>query len=115
MALLEFANRRGIDAIHWLLQGIPGLAAWRRGDRERGMVLFGSFASALSMAIFAWGTTLGVLMILVVFAAHVAALVDLIAADFLTKRFRADRRLQVGGYCALLLGAGLMSLIAIWA
>ena len=44
-----------------------------------------------------------------------AALVDLIAADFLTKRFRADRRLQVGGYCALLLGAGLMSLIAIWA
>ena len=78
MALLEFANRRGIDAIHWLLQGLPGLAAWRRGDRERGMVLFGSFASALSMAIFAWGTTLGVLMILVVFAAHVAALVDLI-------------------------------------
>jgi solute carrier family 39 (zinc transporter), member 1/2/3 len=44
-----------------------------------------------------------------------AALVDLIAADFLTKRFRADRTLQVGGYCALLLGAGLMSLIAIWA
>ena len=44
-----------------------------------------------------------------------AALVDLIAADFLTKRFRADRRLQVGGYCALLLGAGLMSLIAMWA
>ena len=44
-----------------------------------------------------------------------AALVDLIAADFLTKRFRADKRLQVGGYCALLLGAGLMSLIAIWA
>lgn len=44
-----------------------------------------------------------------------AALVDLIAADFLTKRFRADRRLQVGGYCALLMGAGLMSLIAIWA
>lgn len=44
-----------------------------------------------------------------------AALVDLIAADFLTKRFRADRRLQIGGYCALLLGAGLMSLIAMWA
>lgn len=44
-----------------------------------------------------------------------AALVDLIAADFLTKRFRADRKLQAGGYIALLLGAGLMALIAIWA
>ncbi|CAM6086797.1 unnamed protein product [Calypogeia fissa] len=43
------------------------------------------------------------------------ALVDLIAADFLSKRLRCDRQLQVFAYLALFAGAGAMSAIAIWA
>ncbi|CAI9093682.1 OLC1v1029241C2 [Oldenlandia corymbosa var. corymbosa] len=43
------------------------------------------------------------------------ALVDLIAADFLSKRMSCNTRLQVVSYIALFLGAGLMSLLALWA
>ncbi|XP_074559020.1 zinc transporter 7-like isoform X2 [Curcuma longa] len=43
------------------------------------------------------------------------ALVDLIAADFLGRRFTGDVRLQVASYVALFVGAGAMSILAIWA
>jgi zinc transporter 1/2/3 len=43
------------------------------------------------------------------------ALVDLIAADFLSKRMSCNFRLQVVSYLMLFLGAGLMSILAIWA
>ena len=43
------------------------------------------------------------------------ALVDLLAADFLGKRLQDDMKLQAIAYLALLLGAGGMSVMAIWA
>ncbi|KAI4337139.1 hypothetical protein L6164_015588 [Bauhinia variegata] len=43
------------------------------------------------------------------------ALVDLIAADFLSKRMRCNFRLQIASYCMLFLGAGSMSSLALWA
>lgn len=43
------------------------------------------------------------------------SLVDLIAADFLSKRMSCNVRLQVASYVALFLGAGLMSSLALWA
>ncbi|AQK82479.1 Zinc transporter 4 [Zea mays] len=43
------------------------------------------------------------------------ALVDLIAADFLSKRMSCNLRLQVGSYIALFLGAMAMASLAIWA
>ncbi|RID79798.1 hypothetical protein BRARA_A02506 [Brassica rapa] len=43
------------------------------------------------------------------------ALVDLIAADFLSKRMSCNFRLQIVSYMMLFLGAGLMSSLAIWA
>ncbi|GAB4837102.1 TPR repeat-containing protein zip4 [Ancistrocladus abbreviatus] len=42
------------------------------------------------------------------------SLVDLIAADFLSKRMRCNVRLQIVSYFGLFLGAALMSLLAIW-
>ncbi|KAL5728776.1 hypothetical protein ACHQM5_001817 [Ranunculus cassubicifolius] len=42
------------------------------------------------------------------------ALVDLIAADFLSKKLSSNVRLQVVSYCTLFLGASLMSVLAIW-
>ncbi|KAF2304341.1 hypothetical protein P3X46_019777 [Hevea brasiliensis] len=43
------------------------------------------------------------------------ALVDLIAADFLSKRMSCNFRLQLVSYFMLFLGAGLMASLAIWA
>ncbi|XP_031123871.1 zinc transporter 8-like [Ipomoea triloba] len=43
------------------------------------------------------------------------ALVDLIAADFMSARMQRSSQLQIGANISLLLGAGLMSLLAIWA
>ncbi|KAL9227245.1 hypothetical protein vseg_002961 [Gypsophila vaccaria] len=42
------------------------------------------------------------------------ALVDLIAADFMSKRMRSNPRLQIVSYFALFLGASLMSSLAVW-
>lgn len=42
------------------------------------------------------------------------ALVDLIAADFTSKKMRCNGKLQVVCYIALFLGAGLMALLAVW-
>jgi solute carrier family 39 (zinc transporter), member 1/2/3 len=43
------------------------------------------------------------------------ALVDLIAADFLSRRMSCNPRLQVCSYVALFVGAIAMSALAIWA
>lgn len=43
------------------------------------------------------------------------SLVDLLAADFKNPRMQSNGRLQLGAHLALLLGAGLMSLLARWA
>ncbi|VFQ62545.1 unnamed protein product [Cuscuta campestris] len=43
------------------------------------------------------------------------ALVDLLAADFMDPRMRRNMKLQFGANVSLLLGAGLMSLLAKWA
>ncbi|XP_002969921.2 zinc transporter 4, chloroplastic isoform X2 [Selaginella moellendorffii] len=43
------------------------------------------------------------------------SLVDLIAADFISKRMRCDRRLQLMSYLALFTGALAMSSLALWA
>lgn len=42
------------------------------------------------------------------------SLVDLIAADFLSKKMRCNRRLQVYSYFSLLSGCFAMSALAIW-
>ncbi|KAF5935959.1 hypothetical protein HYC85_027088 [Camellia sinensis] len=43
------------------------------------------------------------------------ALVDLLAADFMGPKLQASIHLQIKSYVAVLLGAGLMSLMAKWA
>lgn len=43
------------------------------------------------------------------------ALVDLLAADFMNPRMQNNLRLQLGANVSLLLGAGCMSFLAIWA
>ncbi|XP_028756703.1 zinc transporter 8-like [Neltuma alba] len=42
------------------------------------------------------------------------ALVDLLAADFMTDRMQSNTRLQIGATISMLLGAGIMSLLGKW-
>ncbi len=55
---------------------IPGAAHWGWGQRERGVVLFGSYVASLAMAFFAWGTATGLAMLGFAFVAHVTSTVD---------------------------------------
>lgn len=43
------------------------------------------------------------------------ALVDLLAAEFMGPKLQASVKLQIWAYVAVLLGAGAMSLMAMWA
>ncbi|KAL6992017.1 putative zinc transporter 10 [Sarracenia purpurea var. burkii] len=43
------------------------------------------------------------------------ALVDLLSADFMGPKLQASVKLQIKSYAAVLLGAGGMSLMAVWA
>nr|XP_017230985.1 PREDICTED: zinc transporter 4, chloroplastic isoform X2 [Daucus carota subsp. sativus] len=74
-----------------------GLASFYNPNSPRAMVVEGIFDSVSA----------GILVYM--------SLVDLIAADFLSKRMSCNVRLQVASYVALFLGAGLMSSLALWA
>lgn len=57
---------------------IPGYPQWRWRQRERALALSGTFASALAVGLFAWGTPLGLASLGLAFASHVASAVDAI-------------------------------------
>ncbi|HWE38807.1 MAG TPA: hypothetical protein VG406_19820 [Isosphaeraceae bacterium] len=57
---------------------VPGLPQWRWRQRERGAALFGSFAAALGMSLFTWGTRPGLLLLAFAFGAHVTSVADVI-------------------------------------
>ncbi len=57
---------------------VPGYAQWSWRQRERGLVLFGSFAAALTVGGFAWGTRTGLVVLAFAFGTHVASVVDVI-------------------------------------
>lgn len=74
-----------------------GISKFYNSDSPRALVIEGIFDSVSA----------GILIYM--------ALVDLIAADFLSKRMSCNVRLQVVSYFALFLGAGLMASLAVWA
>jgi len=57
---------------------VPGWTQWRGKTPRRALVLFGSYVSALVVAGFAWGSSLGGLMIAIAVATHIAATADVI-------------------------------------
>ena len=57
---------------------VPGYAQWSWRQRERGLVLFGSFAAALAVGGFAWGTRTGLAVLAFAFGTHVVSVVDVI-------------------------------------
>jgi hypothetical protein len=57
---------------------IPGYIQWSWRQRERAIVLFGSFAFAISVAAFAWGTRTGLAVLAFAFGTHVFSAVDVL-------------------------------------
>jgi len=57
---------------------IPGYAQWSWRQRERALVLFVSFAAALAVGLFAWGTRTGVAVLAFAFGTHVLSVVDVL-------------------------------------
>ena len=55
---------------------VPGYPQWSWHQRERAVVLFGSFAASLGVGVFAWGTAVGLLMLAFAFAAHAFSAAD---------------------------------------
>jgi hypothetical protein len=57
---------------------IPGYAQWSWRQRERGLVLFGSYLAAVGVGVFAWGTSIGLVVLAFAFGTHVVSAVDVI-------------------------------------
>jgi hypothetical protein len=57
---------------------VPGYPQWSWHQRERAVILFGSYASALGIGVFTWGTAVGLAVLLVAFATHAFSAADAI-------------------------------------
>jgi hypothetical protein len=57
---------------------IPGYPQWTWNQKDRAMVLFGSFAAAILVSVLTWGSAVGLGILAFGFAAHVFSAVDAI-------------------------------------
>jgi hypothetical protein len=57
---------------------LPGFLQHRWGQRQRGWVFFGSFASALMVALWTWGTPQSSVFLALAYLTHVASVTDLL-------------------------------------
>src|SRR5436305_4037899 len=57
---------------------IPGYPQWAWRQRERALVLFGSFAASLGAGVFAWGTRPSLVILAFAFGTHVVSAADAI-------------------------------------
>ncbi len=57
---------------------VPGLLQHRWGQRHRGWVFFGSFVSALMVALWTWGTVPGSGFLMLAYLTHVASVTDVL-------------------------------------
>jgi hypothetical protein len=57
---------------------VPGLLQHRWGQRQRGWVYFGSFASALIVALWSWGTLQGIVFLMLAYLTHIASVTDVL-------------------------------------
>ena len=57
---------------------VPGYPQWTWRQRERAFILFGSYAAAMLVGVFAWGTAAGVAILVFAFATHAVSAADAI-------------------------------------
>jgi hypothetical protein len=57
---------------------IPGYPQWDWLQRERALVLFGSYLIAVGVGLFAWGTPIGLVVLAFAYGTHVASATDVV-------------------------------------
>ncbi len=57
---------------------LPGAPQWLWLQRERALLLFGSFATSLGVGLFAWGTQIGLALLVFAYITHVVSAADAI-------------------------------------
>jgi hypothetical protein len=57
---------------------LPGFPQWAARQRERGLVLFATYASSLSIGIFTWGSRTSLALIAFAYVTHIASATDAI-------------------------------------
>lgn len=57
---------------------LPGVPQWLWGQRERSLLLGGSFAASLSVGLFAWGTAAGISLLAFAYVLHATSTSDAI-------------------------------------
>jgi hypothetical protein len=57
---------------------IPGYPQWEWRQRERALVLLGSYLVALGVGLFAWGTPIGLAVLAFAYGTHVASATDVV-------------------------------------
>lgn len=77
MASRGAVARRGLPA-PGLTMVVPGAPQWLWGQRERALLLAGSFASALAAGAFSWGTAAGMALLAFAYIVHVTSVADAI-------------------------------------
>ena len=60
---------------------IPGYPQWSWHQRERALVLFGSYLVALGVGLFSWGTPVGLVVLAFAYGTHVASATDVIRQE----------------------------------
>lgn len=94
---------------------IPGYPQWRWQQQQRGLVLFGSYASALAVALFAWGTLGGQVLLAFAVGTHVTSVADVVRQAAFpgfsrwVSWFSATFGIGLGCYGPLLAMAGVMA------
>lgn len=94
---------------------VPGAAQWAWRQPERAWVLFGSFATALGVAAWSWGTWTSVLVLAFAFATHVVSAVDVVRQSAFPGFGRWMPVASISGGLAVGLYAPALAAAALWA
>ena len=90
--VLRLAGLRGL---------VPGYAQWSWGQRERGLILLGTYVAAMGGSAFAWGTLVGIGLMVYAFAIHAVSTVDAFDQSAFTGAGRGARVVSVWAGLAL--------------
>ena len=92
---------------------LPGYAQWSWGQRERGLVLFGGFASASVSAAFAWGSPLGAVLLVFAFGTHLVSIVDALRQSTFPAAGRWAHWLTAGFWLGLTIYAPVLAVTSV--
>ncbi len=81
---------------------VPGYPQWWWGQRERGLILFGSFAAALAVGLFLWGTVTGAVLLIFAYMTHAVSTSDALTQESFPPRRGTIR--GIGVSCGLAIG-----------